>query len=608
MPRIAMGKKVSPIIFILFISVLIMRCQNQSVHRETADVEKGLLPDVLIEGEPALDLKERMEYYHVPGVSIAVIKDFKTVWTRSYGVMDAETDHPVEPETKFNVGSLSKAVASLAALRLVDAGKIDLTGDVNNQLVSWKIPENEFTRQGTVTPLLLMNHSSGAMFYPGFAYERDNFPTLLQMLNGEKPSNYRAVQIDRIPGTEYNYSNAGYAILEQLIADVSGEPYPAYAEKNIFKVLNMQNSTLFQPLSETALKTTAAGHDVDGKPFPAKQYYIQPAAAGGLWTTAADYAKFVIELQKAYAGTSNRIISAALAKEMMSPHVSKQYGLGVFMREIDGELNYVGHMGDGRGFFAGFISHLRDGYGAVVLTNSKNGARLIREITNGIARIYGWEKYLPEKYKQVPVSETMTDQFQGRYAIGSDESFEVKKENGQLFLDRFDTAKLFHVGDGKFVTPFRLGYLTFESGSDPDKISAEYFFADELGRFITGPRKGRKMHKDEKLPIDFLHSGQIKEALKLYKKIRQKNPSDFYVSENRLNSLGYEFLGKGKTEEAIALFLLNTEFNPGSSNCFDSLAEAYMRKGDNGLAKINYKKSLALDPANQNAALMLKKL
>ena len=72
----------------------------------------------------------------------------------------------------------------------------------------------------------------------------------------------------------------------------------------------------------------------------------------------------------------SKIISQKLAKEMLSSHVSKHYGLGVFMREMHGEVNYFGHMGDNRGFFAGFVSHLTDGYGAVVLTNSQNGAQL----------------------------------------------------------------------------------------------------------------------------------------------------------------------------------------------------------------------------------------
>jgi CubicO group peptidase (beta-lactamase class C family) len=111
-----------------------------------------------------------MDDYKVPGVSITVIKDFKVDWSKQYGVMDTELNNPVTDETIFNVGSLSKGVAALTILSLTEEGKIDLNSDINQQLRSWKIPENEFTKQGTVTPFLLMNHSGGASFMPGATY------------------------------------------------------------------------------------------------------------------------------------------------------------------------------------------------------------------------------------------------------------------------------------------------------------------------------------------------------------------------------------------------------------------------------------------------------
>jgi CubicO group peptidase (beta-lactamase class C family) len=608
MPIIISQKSSLVVLFLLLISVFHAVGLSQSKDSLVREMENSLLPYVLIEGEPSLNLQDRMGYYKVPGISIAIIRDFKIEGTRNYGVMDADIQKPVTDETLFNVGSLSKAVASLAVLRLVEDGKVDLRADINDQLISWFVPKNEYTKQGKVTPLLLMNHSGGAMFSPGIGYLKDNFPTNLQVLRGEKPAQSGPVIIDKIPGTEYQYSNAGYSILQQLIVDVTGKSYPEYVKEAIFAPLDMQRATLFQPLSEKLEKVAAAGHMNNGLPISGKRVYIQPAAAGGVWTNSIDYAKFIIELQKANTGKSSNIISPTLAKEMLSPHVSKQYGLGVFMREIGGEINYFGHMGDNKGFFAGFISHLTDGYGAVVLTNSQNGAQLIREITKGIAKVYGWKKFLPEEQKLVPIGKKMMDQFYGRYSIGSDDYFEVIKEHDKLFINQFDKAQLYHVGDGKFVTKFRQGYLQFKNGSDQKESYAVYHFADELGRFLNAPRICRKMDEDEKVPIELLKEGQIDEALRLYSKIKQENPSDFYVSENRFNMLGYNYLNKGLFEEAITILKLNVEFYPESANCYDSLAEAFMRNGDSELAIINYKRSLELNPKNQNAVLMLKKM
>lgn len=231
MIRIILKTIPSPVILIFIIFTFQTINLSQTKDSLISKVEKGLLPNVIIEGEPSFKLLDRMNYYNVPGISIAVIKDFKIVWSKQYGFMDSEIQNPVSDKTIFNVGSLSKGVAALTVLSLVEEGKIELNGDINQQLVSWKIPENEFTKQAIVTPLLLMNHSGGTMFSPGIVYLADNFPTNLQILNGESPSQTKAVVVDRIPGTEYLYSNAGYSILQQLTVDVEHKSFPQ--RKNI---------------------------------------------------------------------------------------------------------------------------------------------------------------------------------------------------------------------------------------------------------------------------------------------------------------------------------------------------------------------------------------
>ncbi len=134
---------------ILIISMLqFVTIVGQSDNLKIHEVENNLLPVVLIEGEKPFNIEERMKYHKVPGISVAVIKDFKVEWYKHYGVMDAELNNPVTDETIFNVGSLSKGVSALTILSLANDGKIDLYKDVNQQLISWKIPENEFTQKG----------------------------------------------------------------------------------------------------------------------------------------------------------------------------------------------------------------------------------------------------------------------------------------------------------------------------------------------------------------------------------------------------------------------------------------------------------------------------
>ncbi len=571
-------------------------------------VENNLLPAVLIAGEPTLKLEDRMAHYRVPGIGIAVIKDFKLHWSKYYGVMDSETNQPVSSRTRFNVGSLSKGLAALTALNLVDNDILKIDDNVNIQLVSWKIPENELSKQGTITPLLLMNHSSGIMHSPAFGYTRDALPNLIQVLDGGVAVREKATIVDKVPGTIFQYSNPAFGVLQLLSTDLTQQNFPRLTQSRIFKPLKMKNTTFQQPLAGKHLKYAASGHFRSGEVLPDKRYYHPNMAAGGLWSTPVDYAKFVIELQKSVLSRSNKIISPETARAMLSPHVSGNYGLGVFLREMEGEQNYFGHMGDTRGFFAGYIAHMTDGYAAIIFTNSQNGASLIREIMGSIAQVYGWEKYLPPEHKVAELDQEAMGRYCGQYALGSDDGFEVRLQDGSLHIDAYDGMQLYPVDSARFITKFRPGHIEFFLHENSDSISAEFHFADDLGRFIGAPKQVRRMQHGEYLPSDLLRDDQIALAIQGYQKIRDLNPADPAISEDRLNRLGYALMGNQKLEAAQAILHLNVELYPESANCYDSLAESYMKHGDNESAIAYYRKALVLNPNSANATQMLKKL
>jgi Beta-lactamase len=97
-----------------------------------------------------------MRFYHVPGVSLAVINDGKIEWARGYGMLQSDRPGPVTPESRFQAASVSKPVASMGALALVEKGKLGLDVPVNDELRSWKLPENDLTRKTPVTLRLLL--------------------------------------------------------------------------------------------------------------------------------------------------------------------------------------------------------------------------------------------------------------------------------------------------------------------------------------------------------------------------------------------------------------------------------------------------------------------
>ena len=592
-------------LFILFFLTCISAQENST--NLISEVENGLLPMTIIEGEPSFNIEERMKFYNVPGISVTVIENFEIAWTKHYGVMDSQLNNPVTDETLFNVGSLSKGAASITILSLVKEGKIELDKDINDQLISWKVPENEFTAVRRVTPRLLMNHSGGAMHHFATNYLRDDFPTITQVLKGEKPALERPTIIDRIPGTEFLYSNPGFAILQQLAIDIEKRPFWQIAKDNVFDVLEMNHTTFEQPLPLDLEIFACAGHRSTGEPFEVKRYYYPNTAAGGLWTTSYDYAKYIIELQKSYQGKSNKVLSTELTKEMLSTHVSEQYGLGVFIRELDGEI-FFSHMGDNAGFFAGYTAHLTNGYGAVIFTNSQNGAPIIREINKAVAKAYKWKGYLPEEYKLVELDEGVSEKIIGRYKVGSDEVIKVSKNNGDLYLNLFENEKLYHIGDNKFVIKNKMGSISFTPDSHGAYSQAEFQFTDELGRFLYETKKCYRIDDNIKVPVELLNENKISEAMDAYRRLFSENDSDPYLSENRFNSLGYQYMNRQMHAQAIAVFQLNTEFYPESANCYDSLGEAFMKNGDKESAIKNYTKSIELNPQNQNAVEMIKKI
>jgi len=173
-----------------------------SVDTQIKRVEQGLLPPVLIKGDPSWSIEERMKQWKVPGLSVAVVKDFKVEWARTYGVKDIETKEPVTTETLFQAGSISKPVAAMVALKRVQDGKISLDENINNKLQTWKLPDNEFTAKKKVTLANLLSHTAGLTVhgFPGYAVD-EKIPTLPQVLDGSEPANTAAVRV-RVPADQ----------------------------------------------------------------------------------------------------------------------------------------------------------------------------------------------------------------------------------------------------------------------------------------------------------------------------------------------------------------------------------------------------------------------
>jgi CubicO group peptidase (beta-lactamase class C family) len=564
-------------------------------------VEQGLLPAVLIKGDPSWSIEERMKHYKAPGLSIAVINNYKVEWARSYGVKDVETGEPVTTETLFQAGSISKPVAAMVALKKVQDGKISLDENINNKLTAWKLPDNEFTAKKKVTLANLLSHTAGTTVhgFPGYAVTQ-KVPTLPQVLDGAPPANTAAVRVDLEPGTRFRYSGGGSTIAQLAIMDIEKKPYPQIARETVLGPLKMNDSTYDQPLSDDWRKKAAAGHRQDGTVVEGKLHVYPEMAAAGLWTTPTDMAKFAIEVQLSVAGRSNKVLSKEFIEKMTTSFM-EDVGLGFFI-EKHGNAVYFGHGGADQGFRAELIVNKEKGYGAVVMTNSDNG-QILREVIRGLAREYGWDEFLPAPYEIVSLDQAKLSDYLGRFQVNPDRVLSLRIDGGKLFAQP--------TGDPQFEL-LPISETTFVRRD----ANAKYAFARSSAGGVdsiqittgSGSVEAKRISTETMVPFEYLMAGKIAEALEAYRKIKKEKPDNVTVSEDRLNNLGYTVMRQNKLPEAIALFKLNVEFYPNAWNTYDSLGEAYMTNGDKELAIANYEKSLELNPNNSNGAEMLKKL
>jgi len=396
------------------------KSESPQLNEKILRIENSLSPRLFIIGETEkANILSRMEHYKVPGVSVAVINNFKIEWAKGYGTKDVETTAPVDTETLFQAASISKPVAASAALHYVDEGLLDLDEDVNVKLVSWKVPENDFTVEKKVTLKGLLSHSAGLTVhgFPGYAQGRE-IPTLTQILNGEKPANTAPIRVDIIPGS-YRYSGGGYTVMQLLLIDVFKKPFPVQLKETVLDPVGMKRSTYEQPLPELLQDNAAVGHRRNNKPIKGKWHTYPEMAAAGLWTTPSDLCKFAIELMQSRAGRSNKLLSQAMTHEMLTAVGSGgTYGLGLSLIGADDEFSF-GHGGSNEGYRCYLVAYPEKGQGAAIMTNSDTGGQVIEEIRCALAAEYGWKNLLPVEKNMLSLDEEALKKYAGKYMFAS---------------------------------------------------------------------------------------------------------------------------------------------------------------------------------------------
>ena len=457
-----------------------------AVEQRIQRIQDGLLPPVIVEGEPLQKTKlvDRMAALNVPGVSVAVIRNGKIEWARGFGFTKIGGP-PVMPDTLFQAGSISKPVSAMAALRLVESGNIDLDVDVNEYLKSWKIPPNQFTEQSTVTMRRLLSHTAGMTVhgFPGYTPD-DLMPDLVQILNGEKPANTPPILVDTMPGEIWRYAGGGYEVMQLALQDVTAKLFPNLMQETVLGPIGMTHSTFEQPLPDERLEEAAVPYQAGGQPVFGGAHIYPEMAAAGLWTTPSDLARFAIDIQDTLSGKSERVLSTEMARRIVTP-VLNNYGLGLM---VGGSKTnpYFTHGGGNFGFVSNMVAY-NNGDGAVVMTNSGTGGQLINDIIRTIAYEYGWPDFQPAMRKEITVSPDILKQYVGTYQLAPNFKLMITLEGDQLMSQASGQGKVpvFAMSETKFFPKVVDAQIEFFKNAKDD---ITYLVLNQNGREMKAPR------------------------------------------------------------------------------------------------------------------------
>lgn len=571
--------------------------QSKQVQNRINQVENNLIPYVPVKGFNGWNIIDRMKYYKVPGLSIAVIKDYKVEWSKGYGLADTLKNIPVTTETMFSAGSISKLLMAVTALKMVDDGQIDLEKPINNYLTSWKITENDLTKNTPITLRMLLSHSAGTSQTSYFGFTpAEPLPTIVEVLSGAKISQTRAVVVNSEPNKEFRYSGGGSMIAQLALMDVSKKSFSKLTEEILFEKLGMKNSTFEQPVPPKYAKQSSWAYSAASW-FKGMPYVYPQQAAAGLYSTPTDLAKFFIDVQKSYIG-KGKVLSQATTIKMLTAQQNvsdggykEQIAIGPFLIQRTENKEPKGVYFEFTGVNAGFLAYgmasVEGGNGVIIMLNSGDDQNGIgKEIRRAVAKVYNWTNFLPAEIKPIHMSDTELDKFVGRYRMSTNEVLYLRKEKNYL-------VETINEGGDIYCFPVSKDTIVFT-----DFNIKGFFKRNENGEVIGlqniyQEKPMLKMKDNEFSPNEYLNLKKYDEAKKAFAAMN--------MNEGQITYLAYDLMNK-KPLNAIAvkkILDLAKEQHPNSSMVYSRWGDYYLKLNDKPNAIKSYRKALELDPNDQ---------
>ncbi|GAA0364273.1 hypothetical protein GCM10009092_30790 [Bowmanella denitrificans] len=411
------------------------------------------------------DYQTLLQQFHLTGLSVAVVDDFQLVYQHQAGEKVYGSGQLIGPDTAFSTASMSKPVTATLAFMLAEAGKLDMDAPVERYLKRWHLPASDFDMHRQLSIRQLLSHTGGTN-QSGFAdfYQGDDIPTLLESLNGIKLPRYKEpLHLTFAPGSDWNYSGGGYVLVQVALEDITGKSLAQLAREMLFVPLNMQHTTMVQPGDEGFLTDVAKVHDEQQQIIGSGLPICPQIAPSGMWSSAADLSRFLLDYQLALAGKPSKVISRNVARQATQIQTLKKMGgwsAGWMRFEASGNLDWFSHGGSNTGTGGTMMATMQDGKAIVILANGPNPARLpvINLLIEDIIARRDWRKPLPSGGQQPgpEVLQAVLGEFQPPY---SETPLKIYQQDGRLYYQGTITpwsakrsGELIYQGNGLFAS------------------------------------------------------------------------------------------------------------------------------------------------------------
>jgi len=368
-----------------------------------------------------------------PGVSIGIVYDQDLIWAKGYGYADLEKKTPATPKTAYRIASITKLFTATAILQLRDAGKLQLDDPVAKHL-SWFYLNDTFDDSPVITIRHLLTHTSGlprelnALYWDEMKFpELEEFVKMFQESSTILPRE-----------TELKYSNVAFNALGEVVASVSGKPYPDYVREHILEPLGM-TGTEVMPRKNMPTLAIGYGFRKPGQPRRVESFFDKKAMAssGNMASTVEDLARFIsLQFREGAAGGA-QILKGSTLREMhrvhwLRPNWKSGRGLGWSLVRVDDQVR-ITHGGSVPGYKTFVSVTPADKFGVIVLTNAEDG-NPGSYAKNALAIIAPAVKKATEVTKEAPVADSSWTRYTGDYEWQDGSPMKVMLLNGELTL------------------------------------------------------------------------------------------------------------------------------------------------------------------------------